>query len=73
MNDKLYEDETWPPDTTTLVVNSDDIKNADVIIFHDIIKFCVTWGFSAFFSFPVSVQKIDFFNHFFIRKPEVYS
>ena len=33
MNDKLYEDETWPPDTPNLVVNSDDIKNADVTIF----------------------------------------
>ena len=33
MNDKIYEDETWPTGTLTLFVDSDVIKIVDVIIF----------------------------------------
>ena len=39
MNNKLYEDETWPAGTAMLYGNSNVIKNLLTSFFDDVIKF----------------------------------
>lgn len=74
LNDKLYEGGTWPASTLNLVVDSDVMKSCWRYYF--LMKSSnFEWlkVFRQFFSFLGSVQKSNFFNQFFIRKPETYS